>query len=359
MKIIICGDVAITPKGAEIFKNADEKAAFSDVTELLKTGDFNLVNLECAVTESEKGIEKIGPCIKGPVRTVETLKKAGFTHCLMSNNHIYDYGKKGLCDTLEQIRINELGYTGIGDNYEDSRKNLLFEKDGIKVAVVNVCEHEYSYATENREGARPFDEFETMHDIRLAKKENDYVIVVYHGGKEFCRYPSPRLLKACREMVRCGADVVLCQHSHIIGCCEDFEGGHILYGQGNFHFVGYNDEEFFNEGLACVLDINSNSISVNYIPVAVNGIGISLARGERKEKILSDMKERNKELQNGKWLDGWDEFCRSVEPWYNTVRKGDTSEVNFNTLQSFAHYLDCEAHRDVWMQLFPTWNKTN
>ena len=25
----------------------------------------------------------------------------------------------------------------------------------------------------------------------------------------------------------------------------------------------------------------------------------------------------------------------------------------------FAHYLDCEAHMDVWRELFPTWNLTN
>ena len=25
----------------------------------------------------------------------------------------------------------------------------------------------------------------------------------------------------------------------------------------------------------------------------------------------------------------------------------------------FGHYLDCEAHTDVWRELFPTWNHTN
>ena len=25
----------------------------------------------------------------------------------------------------------------------------------------------------------------------------------------------------------------------------------------------------------------------------------------------------------------------------------------------FAHYLDCEAHTDVWRELYPTWNHTN
>ena len=152
-------------------------------------------------------------------------------------------------------------------------------------SVIHVCEHEYSYATENRIGARPFDEFETMHDIRKAKEKSDYVIVIYHGGKEHCKYPSPRLRKACREMVYCGADVVLCQHSHCIGCYEKFEGSHILYGQGNFHFVKSDKEYFWNEGLIAEIDIKKKSIEISFLPIIVENGGIKLAQGERKEKI--------------------------------------------------------------------------
>jgi hypothetical protein len=28
-------------------------------------------------------------------------------------------------------------------------------------------------------------------------------------------------------------------------------------------------------------------------------------------------------------------------------------------MQLFCHYLDCEAHTDVWRELFYTWNHTN
>ena len=71
-------------------------------------------------------------------------------------------------------------------------------------------------------GSRPFDCYDTIADVREAKANADKVIVIYHGGKENCRYPSPRMRKLTHALVDAGADVVACQHSHCIGFFEDF-----------------------------------------------------------------------------------------------------------------------------------------
>ena len=146
------------------------------------------------------------------------LKELGVTVCGLSNNHIFDFGKEGAIDTINAIKAAGLDYTGFGENYEDSRKNYVVEKDGETICIIAVCEHEYSYALEDRMGSRPYDEYDTMEDIRAAKAKYDRVLVMYHGGKEQCHYPSPRLYKACHAMAKSGADLILCQHSHCIGC---------------------------------------------------------------------------------------------------------------------------------------------
>ncbi len=366
MKLIICGDLSVTNTSSPAFEKQDKEAAFGDVLSVFSEADRVFVNLECALTDSENRIKKCGPNLKGPKTTADTLKAAGVTDCMLSNNHIFDFGKPGTKDTLEQLDRVGLGYTGYGKSYEDSRRNYFVEHEGVRLGVVNVCEHEYTYATEDREGARPFDEFETMEDIRQAKKLADHVIVIYHGGKELCRYPSPRLRKACREMIRCGASAVFCQHSHCIGCFETFEGGHILYGQGNFHFPDMMDTEMWNEGLIAKLDITRDDLKVEYIPVKAVAGGIRLATEEEKEHIIADMLIRGKHLEDGSWLEGWRTFCRSVEPTYRRAMYGHynangryTMEDGPKEYQMFAHYLDCEAHADVWRELFKTYNATN
>lgn len=366
MKLVICGDLSVTKASEQAFTNLDKYAAFGDTLYIFENADRAIVNLECALTESDNRIKKFGPNLKGPKSTADTLLAAGFTDCMLSNNHIFDFGREGARDTLEQLDRVGLGYTGYGENYQSSRQNMYIEKDGVKIAIVNVCEHEYSYATDTREGARPFDEFETMHDIRTAKQNVDHVIVIYHGGKELCRYPSPRLMKACREMVRCGASAVFCQHSHCIGCYEDFEGGHIIYGQGNFHFPMFVDTEMFNEGLIASVELKKHSFSVDYTAVKSTETGIRLATDEESNKIFTEMKKRNDELLDGGWIDGWREFCEQSKGLYRAIMAGKilgrehyTVDDDPDQYQFFAHYLDCESHTDVWREIFKTWNHTN
>ena len=197
------------------------------------------------------------------------------------------------------------------------------------------------------------------YDIRRARRNSDRVIVMYHGGKEMCRYPSPRLVKACREMANNGADVILCQHTHCIGCYENYNGCHILYGQGNFHFVGFEDcEDIWNKSLMVKYDTLKNEIE--FIPTVNTQYGIELAKGEEKEEIMSGFEKRCQSLENGTWKDGWRQFCDSVKERYRDVicdSNLHTNEPGNDTM--FAHYLDCEAHTDVLREIFKTANHRN
>ena len=363
MKTLLVGDLSPTVATNPFFDACDVETLFTDTVSIFEGNDVNFVNLECALTDCEKAIEKFGPPLKASVRTADTLKKLGVNYCGLSNNHIFDFGIRGALDTFEALDRAGMGYTGFGENYEDSRRDLVIEKDGEKLAIIAVCEHEYSYALEDRMGSRPYDEYDTMKDIRLAKEKCDRVVVIYHGGKEQCRYPSPRLRKLCRAMAWNGADVVLCQHSHCIGCYEEFEGCHILYGQGNFHFA---KAEFLTPGLAeswnnCLaVSYDTKTHKIEFTPLVVEGVGIALAKGEEKETIMSAFAERNRELQDGRWKAGWRAFCETKREWYtaviaNAFREGSTETQDKN----FGHYLDCEAHTDVWRELFPTANLTN
>ncbi len=358
MKLIIGGDISVK-NSVELFAQKKTNELFNDVPTAFSGADEVIVNLECAVTDSENAIKKCGPNLKAPVGTCEILKDIGVTVCALSNNHVFDYGKEGLIDTLKELDANGIIYTGVGENELDSRKNLYLKKGDKTICIVNVCEHEYTYALPDRMGARPYDPYDTIDDIIDGKKNADFVIVIYHGGKEHCRYPSPRLKKLCRSMIKHGADVVLCQHSHCIGCYEEFKDGFILYGQGNFHFVAdfFNDNaekmKTWNEGLLIELDI-TNKVSVRFIPVVVDGLGIRLADDQEKQQVLSSLEERSQVLANGGDQEEWQAFCQTM-PHYKFLDKyfvGDEREV-------MAHYLDCEAHTDVWRELYKTYNATN
>ena len=369
MKIFIGADLVPTKKkgdvgtgrSEELFINGDTGALFCDVLPLIKDADRAIVNLECALTDTDGAISKIGPNIKASPLCAKTIKSAGFSDCALANNHVFDYGKQGLDDTLQALDEAGLNYFGIGNNDTDSRKIYYICEQGIKIAIVNVCEHEYTYALPSRMGANPFDPFLTMADIREAKQNAQHVIVLYHGGKEYCPYPSPRLYNACHEMAHNGADVIIAQHSHCIGCYEKYNGAHILYGQGNFHFTLDKESQSWNEGLALVLEFDGE-IKMNIHPFTVSGASISLAKGEDYERIMSALEARNNDLQTGAWRKKWSEFCGSVSDFYKGVVKRVGTAVGQDSIEAdenLAHYLDCEAHLDVLKELYRTANDTN
>ncbi len=361
MKTLFFGDLSPTKSTNPLFEKGDVENLFTNTVSLFKGNDVNFINLECALTESEKEIEKFGPCLKAHPNTAKVLKEIGVNYCSVANNHFFDYGIKGAKDTFKYLNEVNIIPTGFGDNYEDARKDLVIEKDGEKIAIIAVCEHEYSYALDDRMGCRVICPFDTMEDIRKAKETADRVIVIYHGGKEHCQYPSPRLLKQSRAMIKNGADVVLCQHSHCIGCYEEFEGGHILYGQGNFHFVKPKDiptPKTWNSLLAVKYDTKTNAIE--FIPIENTDYGITLAKGEHAENIMADFEKRNQQLKNGEWKQGWNEFCRkNLQNYLNVINIACVPRAQLRDNHFFAHYLDCEAHTDVWRELFPTYNQTN
>ncbi len=357
MKIVIGGDISIREQGTtEAFSNKKTDMLFDkSIQELFRSADEVIVNLECAITDKDTPIKKFGPNLAAPFGAGEVLKSAGVTLCALSNNHILDFGKAGVQDTLEELDRYHLPYTGYGKNDIDARKDYIIQHEGKKVAIINVCEHEYSYALPNREGAREYDPYDTNDDIVKAKKTADYVIVIYHGGKEQCRYPSPRLLKLCRSMVRHGADVVLCQHSHCIGCYEEFEGGHILYGQGNFHFaheqINAEAQKKWNTGLVAVMDIEDCGLTFTLLPIIMEIPCLRLTTKEETQEIIGELSERSKSLLDGSWYKGWQEFCK-MATWYTDVLMGENVDLK-------AHYLDCEAHLDVLKERHKTWNHTN
>ncbi len=358
MKALFLGDFSPSKDSKESFRNKEIGKLFNNVEQVMKKSEYTVVNLECALTESCEPIKKFGPPLSAPIETAEVLKELKVDLCALSNNHIFDLGIKGIEDTLTALKANGIEYTGWGDNYEDSRKDYIIEKGDERIAIIAVCEHEYSYALDNRMGARPYDEYNTIEDIRAAKEKSDKVIVIYHGGKEYCRYPSPRLMRACRAMARAGADMVLCQHSHCIGCYEKYKGCHILYGQGNFHFIGKSQHDCWFTGLMVNYDTKTDEIE--FVPVRSFSDGIALAEGDDKAQIMAEFEARNKELASGEWEKGWHAFCESMKDNYiNAIAKACTEDATEIDNAYFGHLLDCEAHTDVWRELFKTWNHTN
>lgn len=367
MSILIGADIVPTKSNIEQFNKGD--AAFlvgSELLKILNDADYRIFNLEVPLTDVCSPIDKCGPNLIAPTSTINGYKSIGVDFVTLANNHILDQGEQGLQSTCDLLRKNNIAYCGVGDNLSRAKIPYIFELDGRKIGIYACAEHEFSIAAEDSFGANPFDPLETFDHISSLEQEVDYVIVLYHGGKEHYRYPSPNLQRVCRKFVKSGADLVVCQHSHCIGCEEKYLDGTIVYGQGNFLFDD-GESEFWQTSLLIKID---NEFKISYIPIRKNNETVRLATPNDACDILDFFIQRSDEIKQKGFIEArYSEFAYSMLNGYLFRVSGCGKSLFFRILNkltgrrygiwklkrrfgkqqllSVQNVLECEAHREL------------
>lgn len=299
-RLLIGADFVPTPSNIAVFKNGEIESLFDD--ELLKEiseVDYRIFNLEVPLTNARNPIMKAGPNLIAASEAVNGFRSIKVDFFTLANNHIMDQGFAGLQSTIDILNNAGISYSGAAQNLNDAIRPYILQLANKKVGIYCCAEHEFSIAEENKAGANPFDPLESLDHIEKLKSRTDYVICLYHGGKEHYRYPSPLLQKTCHKIIEKGADLVICQHTHCIGCKEDYQDGTIVYGQGNFLFDN-SDSEYWQTSLLIEVDVETGKL--DYIPLQKNGNGVKKAKGIDKDKILSDFYERSEEIKDPKFI---------------------------------------------------------
>lgn len=299
-KIVIGGDLVPTSTNLHKFISGDIKEILDEgLLNILHSSDFRIFNLEVPLINVYKPIKKHGPNLIAPSDSINAIEKLKPSVLCLANNHILDQGEQGLFSTTEILKEKEIFYIGAGKDILEASKPIILNNGNEKIGIYACAEHEFSIATEATAGANPFDPLNSFDHIAQLRSQCDYLIVLYHGGKEHYRYPSPYLQKVCRKMVDKGADLIVCQHSHCIGCEENYKGSKIIYGQGNFIF-NKNNNEFWNTGLLLIIDSIKRKIS--YIFFETTDVGIKLCNIEKTHILLTEFLERSEKIKDPKFL---------------------------------------------------------
>lgn len=365
--LIFAGDTVPTDSNVDLFKSGDaESLVGKGLFEQLQGADLVVANLEAPLADRASPIVKNGPNLIAATASAHGLSALGIDVVALANNHIMDQGAEGLASTLRALDAEGIQHLGAGDNLAAAAVPFIFEKDGIKGCIYACAEHEFSVAGETSPGANPFDPLRSLDCVEELKARCDFLAVLYHGGKEHYRYPSPGLRDTCRRLAEKGADLVVCQHSHCVGCMEEWVGSAIVYGQGNFLF-DRSDSEFWRTGLLLRVDVGREGFSTDFIPLCKDGSCVRLAEGEEGDAILSGFRDRSRQILEPGFVGG--EYARLAAdylPSYvrafvpgargmafrilDKVSGGRLSRAIARRVDRLAalNYLECEAHRELF-----------
>jgi poly-gamma-glutamate synthesis protein (capsule biosynthesis protein) len=363
IQILIGGDLAPTPSNSLSFSKGDmEELVDKGLLDILREAEIKVFNLEVPLTDQQNPIFKDGPNLSASTSVIKGIQVLAPTGLNLANNHIMDQGKAGLIDTIELLKDSNIKYTGAGIDYDEASRPLVLESEGRRIGIYACAEHEFSIAGKDEPGANPLDLLGTFDHISALNSVCDYLIVLHHGGKEHYRYPSPDLQRVCRKMIKSGADIVVCQHSHCIGSSEQFEGGTIVYGQGNFLFDRH-DNEFWNTSLLVKINL-SDKPEIEYIPLMKEGNGVRLADNLEGDNILSEFQNRSEQIKNPGFVSSeFDKYSLQYGQYYlatlaglgTNLRRADKvlnrpfTRLIYSRkkLDTIRNHFECETHREL------------
>ncbi|GGI94076.1 CapA family protein [Streptomyces brasiliensis] len=208
--------------------------------------DARIVNLETSVTRDGSFMPGKGVHYRMNPANLPCLAVARPDVCVLANNHVLDFGRTGLEETLAALADAGLRTAGAGRNAEEARAPAIVPVEGGGRVLVFSCGMSSSgiphvwAACGRRSGvafvAGPSVAAATELTGRLqeAKRPGDVVVVSIHWGANWGFSVSRDEVRFAHALVDGGADVVHGHSSHHPRPVEVYRGKLILYGCGDF-----------------------------------------------------------------------------------------------------------------------------
>ncbi len=271
--------------------------AFEDFG-LFRSADVSMVNLESPVTLRGKPVPKPFNFRAHP-RIVRALIDAGVGIVNLANNHIFDYGARGLFDTILYLDSLGLQHVGAGRNASEAYRPVIRAVRGRRIGFLGYYGGgEAPGATGKSAGVARRDLGRIVDDIQKLRERDSvsFVVVNLHWGTELADHPDPDQVEFAHGLVDAGADLVVGHHPHVLQGIERYGNGVIAYSLGNLLFGG-NSRSTYSTGLLEV-DLRNDSTAVTFIPVRVENWKLEVPDSALGSTILGEMQHLSSRFQN-------------------------------------------------------------
>lgn len=286
--LLFAGDVMLSRfVGREIVRHKAPAYPFLKIADTLSQADLTFGNLEGPISSRGKN-QSSSLSFRADPQAVAGLKFAGFDVMSLANNHIWDWGRVALGDTISILEENGIKPVGAGRNFQEANTPAILEAKGTKIAFFAFT-NLYPKGLEAKKDAPGISRFDTnaiSEAIRLVRPSVDIVVVSFHWGDEYKTRSNSKQQEIGHALVDAGADLIVGHHPHVIQEIEQYppspaasEGrgrhGWIAYSLGNFVFdQNFQEEELYKEtmrGLMLEVRVQGGKIvGVEPIEIKIN-----------------------------------------------------------------------------------------
>ena len=245
VSIIGVGDIMLGtnfPSTPNYLPPNNGKDLMKAVNHILRDADITFGNLEGTILNRGKTTKtNCTKCyaFRMPEYLAINLVTAGFDILSIANNHIRDFGQKGIDNTIRVLKQLGIETAGVLNRIPST----TFEKNGVKYGFTAFAPNIGTLDIRDITYAQKI--------VRQLAKTSDIVIVSFHGGAEGAKYQHVskkteyyygenrgNVHRFAHAVIDAGADVVFGHGPHVTRAIEVYKDRFIAYSLGNFCTYG-------------------------------------------------------------------------------------------------------------------------
>ena len=280
VSILFTGDILLDRGVRRTIERQGADALFTrGIDSLLRSAQAVVGNLECPATHIKAPTQKRF-IFRGEPEWLKVLRRHGFTHLNLANNHSIDQGRRGLTDTERNVREAGMVAVGAGPTMREAAKPVLLCRQPRRVwliASLRLALENFAYLPQKPSVSQePMDSL-LRRVARLRRQDPRAVIVVsLHWGAEHTLRPTASQRMEAHRLIDAGADALICHHTHTLQTVEHYRGRPIYYSIGNFIF---DQSKPVNARAAVVrLDVTTDKVNTETIPINIKNCKPTIAR---------------------------------------------------------------------------------
>jgi poly-gamma-glutamate capsule biosynthesis protein CapA/YwtB (metallophosphatase superfamily) len=255
--------------------------------------DARIINLETAVTRSNDRANK-GINYRMSPENAECLATAKIDCCALANNHVLDWGRAGLKETLTTLQKLNVKATGAGRTDLEARAPAVLNLAKARLLIFSFgstssgIPFEWA-ATPDAPGINLLPDLCEVSALQLAnqvmaiRRPGDLIVVSIHWGSNWGYHiPDEQKVFARALIDEAGVSIVHGHSSHHPRAIEIYRDRLILYGCGDFlnDYEGIRGYERYRDDLALMyfadLDRASGSLqALKLVPLQIKNFRLS------------------------------------------------------------------------------------
>lgn len=274
--MLFAGDLYLTETlQSKYQKNGITEAASEELVNQLRAADLFVLNQEFPFGTTGEPMEEKQFTFRVHPQYISAELDLGVDLVTLANNHILDYGRSPLTETLETLNQAGIAYIGAGANLEEASACKTFSIGGKTIGFLGASRvipvGSWNAGAGISGVFTTYDSTQLVEKIKAAKAECDYVIVYVHWGVERSTVPEDYQRQLGKAYIDAGADAVIGSHPHVVQGVEYYQGKPILYSLGNFIF---NNQAY--ETMLAELTLEETDLKVRLIPCRSSNNQMSL-----------------------------------------------------------------------------------